>query len=189
VVASSLALAGGGIRSYLDSILTTRVPDPSQRSALVDSLVTSRGLDAATGEATDIVANYPQLQTSLEAHLTLLGRRDTVSASAYLQTARQLTHDGDPLSAAVPAVADSRQRGGAIAWNRRLGARWSRIDGLAALSGDASRESVYQLKLVRTLSPRTTANAGVQHASFSTTLANQPSYRATTVFIGLAHRF
>jgi hypothetical protein len=168
VVASSLGLTSGGIRSYLDSIL-----------------------------ATDIVANYPQLQTSLEAHLTLLGRRDTVSATAYAQTARQLTHDGDPLAAAVPAVADSRQRGGAIAWNRRLGelvsgnvmARWSRIDGLAALSGDASRESVYQLKLVRTLSPRTAASVGAQHARFSTTLAGQPSYRATTVFTGLGHRF
>ncbi|MEO6659569.1 MAG: TIGR03016 family PEP-CTERM system-associated outer membrane protein, partial [Burkholderiaceae bacterium] len=139
---ASLGVLGQGadIRGLLDAILTTRYPDPTVRGELVDNLVTSRGLDTRQQHPVDVVAEYPQLQTSNQVSWTLLGARNTASVTLYTQTLRLLTHDGDPLSLPAGAAADSRQAGGSVQFNRRLtpqlsaGAvvRWSKITGLAA---------------------------------------------------------
>ena len=195
----SLGVLGQGSdsRGFLDAILTTRYPDPAVRAGLVDSLVTSSGLEARTPNPIDVVVDYPQLQTAVKATWVLLRARNTASVTLYAQTTRQLTRDGEPLSFMAGAVADNRQRGGAFQFKRRLtpqfsaeaAARWSKITGLAVAAGDLSEQRSYRLSLMQSLSPRTGVSAGLQHYRFTTTATRQHSYDATLVFVGMSHRF
>jgi len=199
VASSSLGVLGqgGDVRNFLDAILTTRYPDPAARSGVVDNLVTSRGLDTRSAQAIDLVANYPQLITNLQATWAWLSARNTASLAVYSQTTRQLTRDGDPLASAIASGADSRQSGGSVQFNRRLTpqlsanllARWSKINGLAARDGDVSDEKSLRVSVQQELSARTGVSAGVQHTRFTTTVAGQHPYDATLAFVGMSHRF
>lgn len=188
---------GADVRDFLDAILTTRYPDPAARSGVVDSLVTSRGLDTRTTQPVDIVANYPQLLTTVEATWAWLSARNTASLNVYSQTTRQLTRDGDPLAASIASATDNRQTGAAVQFNRRLTphlsanllARWSRIDGLGTRDGDTSEQRSLRLSVLQEISPRTGVSAGVQHTRFTTTVAGRHPYDATLAFIGMSHRF
>lgn len=185
------------LRSLLDGILTTRYPDPETRRGLVDALVTSRGLETRSFDPADVVAEYPQVQTSANATWVILGSRNTATLNVYVQTFRQLTRDGDPLASSTSADSDSRQTGAAFQLSRRLApqvsadavVRWSRVTGLAARTGDVSEETTYRLSLVQFLSPRTGLSAGVQYNRFSTNVSGQNAYDATLAFVGLSHRF
>ena len=196
---SSLGVAGSGsdVRGLLDAILTTRYPDASVRSGLVDNIVSSRGIDTKSQGAVDLVADYPQLQTAVNASWALLGTRNTLTLNLYALTARQLTREGDPLSSAAIANNDTRQAGGSIAFNRRLtrqlsvdlSASWSKITGLAARAGETSDQRMYRFSMQKSLSPRTNVSGGLQRTEFTTTAAGQNSFDATLLFIGMSHRF
>lgn len=195
---SSLGVLGPGadVRGFLDAILTTRHPDPAARAELVETLVTSRGLDTSLQDPIDVVAEYPQLHSAAQIAWTLLGTRNTLSLTLYGQSLRRLTRAGDPLSS-LAAGADSRQHGGSLQFNRRLTPqlaadallRWSRIEGLAERAGDISEERSAQLTLLRHLSPRTSASAGLRHKRFTTTVSGQDPYDATLLLMGMTHRF
>lgn len=195
---TSLGVLGQGsdIRSFLDAILTTRYQDPVVRSGVVDSLVTSRGLDTRASSPTDVVAVYPQLQTSVNATWVLLGTRNTTTLNVYSQSARQLTHDGDLFALQTAAISDSRQVGGSIQFNRRLTpqlaadavVRWAKITGLSARAGEDSDQKTYRLSLTQSISPRTGVSAGIQRTQFTTTAIGQHPFDATLVFVGINHR-
>ena len=196
---SSLGVLGQGtdVRNFLDAILTTRYPDPTVRSGVVDSVVSRRGLDTRPTEAIDLVADYPQLQTTVQLTWVLLVSRNTASLTLYSQTRKRLTWDGDPLSALSTAIADTRQSGSTLQFNRRLTPRltasallrWSKISGLAARDTDKSGDTALRLSLLRELSPRTSVSAGVQRDRFTTNVAGQHSYDATLAFVGMSYRF
>ena len=186
---------GTDLRSALDAILTTRYPDPATRAGVVDGIVSGRGLDTRSTGAVNLVGVYPQLQTSMQASVALLGSRDTLSLAAYALTTRALTRDGDPL-AALSATADNRQRGATFQLEHRLGAQlsatllgnWSRIEGLGA-STDRSVEQTWRLSLLDHLSRRSDLTVALQWNRFDTTAVGQRSFDATLGLVGLIHRF
>jgi uncharacterized protein (PEP-CTERM system associated) len=196
---SSFATLGQGtdLASALNSILTTRYPDPAVRAGIVDGIITSRGLDPRTAGAVNILGDYPQWQTAAQGALTLLGAVDTLSLSAYSLTTRALTRDGDPLAGLGAAVADTRQRGAALQFEHRLGpqvsvalaATWSRIEGLSASASDLSTEQTWRASVLRHLSPRSDLTVAIQWYRFTTNVVGRPSFDATLGLVGLNHRF
>jgi uncharacterized protein (PEP-CTERM system associated) len=188
--------AGSNLRPYLDSILTTRHPDPTVRSGLVDSLIGSRALNIRVPQPISTVAGYAQLESSARATWVLLGVRNTGSVTIYAQTRRQLTHDNEPAPDAS-ARSDTRQVGASFQFSRRLTPQvsavalveWSRIAGLAARSGELTEELAQRFTLRRSLSPRTSVSAGVQHQVFDSNADGQHPFKATSVFTGLNHTF
>lgn len=189
--------SGADVRNFLDAILTTRYPDPATREGVVDQVVASRGLDTRSPGAVDIVANYPQLVTNVQADWTWLSARNAASLILYAQTRTRLSREGDPLASSTLSTTDSRQSGGSVQFSRRLTpqltanllARWSKVKGVAAREGDVSDERTLRLAMRQALSPRTTAFAGVEHTRFSTTVAGYHDYSATLAFVGMSHRF
>jgi uncharacterized protein (PEP-CTERM system associated) len=189
--------SGADVRNFLDAILTTRYPDPATREGVVDQVVASRGLDTRSPGAVDIVANYPQLVTNVQADWTWLSARNAASLILYAQTRTRLSREGDPLASSTLSTTDSRQSGGSVQFSRRLTpqltanllARWSKVKGVAAREGDVSDERTLRLSMRQALSPRTTAFAGVEHTRFSTTVAGYHDYSATLAFVGMSHRF
>lgn len=199
MASSSLGVLGqgGDVRNFLDSILTTRYPDPTTRAGVVDNLVTSRGLDTRAAQGIDLVANYPQLMTKAQVTWAWLSARNAASLVFYSQTTKQLTRDGDPFSSTLASAIDNRQIGGSLQFNRNLTpqlsanamARWSRINGLETSGGDLSDEKVLRVSVQQNVSPRTAFSAGIQHTRFMTTVVGKRSYDATLAFVGMSHRF
>ncbi len=198
---SSLALrtstSAGDLRSYLDAILTTRYPNVGLRELAVDRLVRDHGLDSRALTASTIVADYPQVQTSATAHLALLGRRDAVTVTVYVQSARLMTHGDDPVKAVGAVSEDNRQVGASVQWSHRLGpqlsadavVRRSRIAGLADRKNDLSNEILYRVGLLRRVTDQYAVSASIQHNRFDTNVASRTSFQATTLMLGASYRF
>lgn len=189
--------AGADLKSFLDAILTTRYPDPAQRAELINDITFSRGLQNVLPAAIDVATGYPQLQTGATATWVLLGRRNSMSFSVYRETRRQLTESGRDSVELPGVISDSRQTGGAVEFNRRLSrvmslsavVRRSSIDGLAAREGDHTGDTSLRLGIHQELSLRTGFSAALQHRRVSSNVDAVPSYRETSVFAGLSHRF
>ena len=188
---------GADLRSALDAILTTRYPDAAARSGVVDGIVSSSSLNPDTAGAVNIIGDYPQLQTAAQVELTLLGTLNTLKLTVYGLTTRALTRDGEPLQAPSPTDADTRQRGGTLQFEHRIGPQlsaalqgsWSRIAGLGAGAVDRSNEQTWRVSVLRHLSPRSDFSVGVQWYRFTTTAAGLQSFDATLALVGLSHRF
>lgn len=191
------AAEGQNLTQFLDAILTTRFPDPVQRAALVQSLITSRGLQTTLASAINVLADYAQLRTGGDVSIVYLSPRDTVSLSFFAQSVRQLSRaDGaDILQSAISA--DSKQYGSQIEANRRLtpdstltlALRWARIDGLGLRKNDSTRDTSYQLTWTRSLSPRTDVSLGALNRRMKTNVANGTSSNEYALLVGMTHRF
>ncbi|MEQ1686692.1 MAG: TIGR03016 family PEP-CTERM system-associated outer membrane protein [Burkholderiaceae bacterium] len=189
--------AGADLSAFLSSILTTRYPNPAERSAFVSNLVASRGLNTNVPGAIDIMANYAQLQNRASASWVLLGPRNTVTLSVYRQTLRQLTRADSVIAGMTPAGSDNQQTGATLSFNRRLtpqmsaelNSTLSKIRGLALREGDVTDQQTHRMSLSRSMSPRSTVSMGLQYTKFDTTLIGLDSYTAIAAFVGLNHRF
>ena len=196
---STLGTLGQGtdLRDLLNAILTTRYPDPAARQTVVDGIISSRGLNPQLAGAVNVVGDYPQLQTTSQVALSVLGRLDTLSLTAYGITSRALQRRGDPLAGAQLAVSDNRQRGGTVQFSHRMtreltaqaSASWSRIEGLGVNAGELSNQSNYLLGVSDVLSPKSRLTVALQWNRFTTNVAGQHSLDATLALIGLDHRF
>ena len=189
--------AGADLSAFLGSILTTRYPNPAERSVFVDNLISSRGLTTSVPGTIDIMANYAQLQNRASGTWVLLAARNTVTLSLYRQTLRQITRSDSLIAGLAPAGSDNQQTGATLSFNRRLTPQMSmdltstlsRIRGLALREGDLTDQQTYRLALVRSMSPRSTLSVGLQYTKFDTTLIGLDSYTAAAAFVGLNHRF
>lgn len=189
--------AGADLNVFLNSILITRYPNPAERTAFVNNLVSTRGLSTSLPGAIDIMANYAQLQNRASGTWVFLGARNTVTLSVYRQTLRQLTREGSVIIGMAPAGSDNQQTGATLALNRRLTPQMSmdltstlsKIRGLALREGDVTDQQTHRFALTRSMSARSTLSMGLQYSKFDTTLIGLDSYAATAVFVGLNHRF
>jgi uncharacterized protein (PEP-CTERM system associated) len=191
------ATEGQNLTEFLDAILTTRFPDPIERAKLVESLITSRGLDSTLAGALNTLADYAQLRTGGDIGFVLLGPRDALSWSMYASSLRQLKRsDGQDILQGNFA-ADSRQYGTQLEYNRRLSptasmvaaVRWSRIDGVGVRKNDSTSDTTYRLSWTQGLSPRSEFSLGAQIRRVRTNVNLGSSFDDSSLFTGLAHRF
>jgi uncharacterized protein (PEP-CTERM system associated) len=189
--------ASGSLPAFLDSILTSRYPDPAQRAALVGEMVNTRGMQTSLQGTAGTVGDYAQLVNGTDATMVLLGSRNMVAISVYHQTLTQLTRTEDANQFPGSGTSDNRQLGATLGFNRRLtpnmsadfAVQWSRIEGLAARSGDVTSESSFRLAVVRNTAPRTSISLGAQYRKSDTNVTGLTSFEEGTAFAGLAHRF
>lgn len=187
----------GGLESFLDAILTTRNPLAVARGAMVSELVSSRGMQGSLASASLAGADYAQLRSAADLTWVYLGTRTSLTVSIYGQTLRRLAREDGSAVAPGIADADNRQRGASFGWNRKLtpvmsidtGVGWSRIEGLVLRAGDRTREGTLRANLVRNLTARTTASAGLLVRRVASNATNVSSFDETALFIGLGHRF
>jgi uncharacterized protein (PEP-CTERM system associated) len=185
---------GGDVRTLLDGILSTRVPEADERRALVDSLIADRGLTTRLARPVEWFAAYPQLASTASVSALLHGVRNTTSLSAFRRTVVALNRDDAVVP--IPAVDDSRQTGVGLRWSRRLstrldaetGLQWTRVEGLGLRQGETSDVKVVRMAVTQRLTPHTQASGGVQYLRTNASGAGRLPYDATTIFFGLKHR-
>lgn len=191
------AASGDTLGDFLDAILTTRFPDPTQRAALVDGLLASRGLPSELARALELLAGYAQLNTGGTATIAYLSPRTTASLTVYAQSLRQLTAaDAMPVVTAL-RTDDARQAGLELNVSYLLGrdsristrGRWLQFRGLGLRDGERTSDRDMRIFWTVNLSLRTEVSFGPYWRSVTTNSANSASFRETAAQAVLSHRF
>jgi uncharacterized protein (PEP-CTERM system associated) len=191
--AESVSLGGAGdVSSVLDAALTTRNPDPEARARLVRDLIDRLGLPAQLTGPIEVFADYAQLAHTASVTLSYIGRITTVSLTGYSWTFERLTRGPDPLGLAPD---DSKQHGGEVSINRRLGPLstldltlgMSRIQGVGPRAGQSTRDRWARAVFNYQLAPNAWMDVGLRRQLVDSSLVS--SAQETGGFAGLRYRF
>lgn len=189
-----LGAAGDDTTSLLDGILTTRYPNPAERTTVVEGLIRQLSLPGTLVGPVEFYSSYAQLQTNLSATAFFYGRLTTAAATVFARKRVRLVDLEDVLAPAT-LDSDNLQSGAEIDVSRRLspvlsadaGLRYSRVKGLGPRAGQASRDAAVRFGFTRLLTVNTRVSAGLRYQSVRSTVAASSS---ETAFVGsLLHRF
>lgn len=189
-----LGAAGDNMSTLLDGILTTRYPDPTQRTTVVNDLIRQLNLPGTLVGPVEFYSGYAQLQSNLSATAFFYGRLTTASATVFARKRVRLVDLEDVLAPAT-LDSDNLQSGAEFDVTRRLtpvlsldgGLRYSKVKGLGVRAGQATRDAAVRVGFTRLLTPSTRLSAGVRYQSVSSTVTN-PS-NETAIVGSLLHRF
>lgn len=185
--------AGASVAGLLDGLLTTRIPNPIDRSTAVNRLITERGLPSKLSQATEFFDQTPQLVRNGAVSLVLLGVRHSVALSLFSRASEELRRDGD-LTLGLSA-GDFRQRGGSAVLTRRLSPTMtlslaldrSQTNGLGLSSGDHTDEWRARSDLGVALGPRTQLTIGLGRSLVRSNRVG--NYDETRAQVGLMQNF
>jgi uncharacterized protein (PEP-CTERM system associated) len=177
------------------AMLTTRVPDETERQQLVNALMSRRQLSGqlpASGDVYDVQARMSQ-QTA--GRLALMGRRDILTLAGGLNRSKPLSWD--QASEALLTGNQTKEYYFDAQLNHQLtpdatlavGARWTQASSYQLLTDTLtlSRDFSWRMNYNISLSPRTTATLGVRRQ-----IAHNPSPSSsneTAGVVGVLHRF
>jgi uncharacterized protein (PEP-CTERM system associated) len=193
-----LRLPPGNTTALIDGIFAARIPDPNQRRAAVEQFMTANGTPAFLANSLAFYTQRVYVREGFDASVALLGKRNSITFTAFAAESTDLPADalGIP-SDALLAARQIRQRGfGAYAQHSltpltSIGASATRVYSREdqPLEID-SRNDNFNLTLTHTVSPKTTTFAGVSVTRFDSDEPGFiPNQDATSVFVGLNHRF
>jgi uncharacterized protein (PEP-CTERM system associated) len=141
---------------YLDTLFSSRFPDPVARQKAVEEFIARTGLPPSLNTPTDVFVNQLFLQKRSNASVGLLGVRNVLIANVFRQTIEGLVGD-----VVLPAAPDSSiQTGTSFLWNWRitardawnLGAAFSRNE--LPNTGEISNLTYVTMGLTRQFQPR-----------------------------------
>jgi uncharacterized protein (PEP-CTERM system associated) len=186
-------VAGADVVSLLDSLLTTRIPNPVERAAAVDRLVQERGLPAQLPQATELVDQTPQLVRNGQVSMVMLGVRHSVALGLYSRSAQELKREDDLNLGLSPS--DFRQRGATAILSRRLTPTMtlglevarSATRGQGASSGDYLNEWRVRTDLSIAVSSRTRLSVGLGRQLVESNRAG--NYGESRALVGLMQNF
>lgn len=180
----------------LDSILTTRVPDPIERAQAVQELMATTGLPPSLGQPVAVYSPRVDLQMLHTLSVGLLGARNSLVADVYYLSREGITATGERLPSPLGLFTDETQRGASLTYSRRLARAtavnatllWQRTEGVAFLTTQAETDQwTSRVQYNVQLRPRTTAFAGARYVVYDSNVF--PDYNEAMVFVGLFHRF
>jgi len=191
-----LTLPPGNAAELLDAIFAARIPDPLERQAAVEQFLRASGTPDFLASSLAFYTQQIFLQERLEGSVGILGRRNSVTLTAFRS---QTTSLSDSAGAALPEVFlfgnRVKQQGFGLRFNHRvtpfttLGASATRTNARQEEpSSLGSRNDNLSLSLNQTVSRKTTVFAGLSLSSFSSD-APSADRDARSAFVGLHHRF
>ncbi len=187
--------AGSNVSQLLNSVFSSRVPDPVQRQALVDQVIRNRGLPGQLSSPVVLFSQQITVVESFAASYGILGARNSILFTAY----RSKDTPVEDLDSALPPQflqdlnQDSTQVGANVAFSHSLtptvglgvDAYWYRTT--SNEGGETTRQYGADARISRALSVLTTLFGGVRVQSLSSNIS--PGYREFAVFVGMTHSF
>src|SRR5262252_5237656 len=186
----------------LDAAFTTRYPDPSERTRVVNSVIANQGLPSSLTAPTSLSSQRVSVVTSRNAQIVVTGVRNSIVFAAYSLRTEDLQNSvfGTSLNVIQDggSVTISHQATTLTAIN--LTGNYRRDRGFGPNDGQKSYQRGVQLQVTRQLAPKTTAYAGVRWQNFDSNAlgggvplpgAELPYERANehAALLGLSHRF
>jgi uncharacterized protein (PEP-CTERM system associated) len=190
------ALPGGAnVAGFLNSLLLSKVPDPTQRQSLVDQIIRARGLpETLTGPVT-LLTQQVMLVEQATATFGILGARNSIFFNVY--HSRQEPIEGSELSeinGVLVGVNNNTQNGVGVVWSHQLAgnmtlttsADWSHtVDNVEPHV--STRLGTIRTLMSTALSPYTSVYAS---ARFQDSRSNAfGSYREMAVIVGASYIF
>jgi uncharacterized protein (PEP-CTERM system associated) len=186
--------ATDNVAALLDSILTTRFPNPVDRAKQVQDLINSRGLPSSIPSTLQIIEARLSRTNTVSATLALLGARSSLAASVYHSEIRDLLDTGS-LAVDDPNT-NNRRVGAALTYALRLSpdvsgsltVDYSRIDAVApsTVTGQSKQGSMRGEIGVR-LAPKSSLRFGAEYRKLASTLV--PPGSEALVSVELDHTF
>jgi len=186
--------ATDNVAALLDSILTTRFPNPVDRAKQVQDLINSRGLPSSIPSTLQIIEARLSRTNTVSATVAFLGVRSSLAASVYRSEIRDLLDSGS-LAADDPTT-NNRRVGASLAYALRLSPTvtgslivdYSRIDTLepATVSGH-SKQGAVRGELGMRIGPKSSLRFGAEYRKLASTLV--PSGNEALASVELAHTF
>ena len=116
------ALPGGvDVAGFLNSLLLSKVPDPTQRQSLVDQIIHARGLPATLTAPVTLLTRQVTLVEQATATFGILGARNSILFNVY--HSRQEPVEGAELSeinGILVSLNNNTQNGVGIVWSHQL---------------------------------------------------------------------
>jgi uncharacterized protein (PEP-CTERM system associated) len=182
------------VAALLDSILTTRVPDPADRASQVQNLISRLGLPASTTTVIPILAPRLSVVENASLGLAYVGVRNTIALTLGGARTRDALEEG-PLATDSP-LTNNLQRYATLAYTLRmtptvtagLTVTYSHVVSLdTATSAATTKDGSVRAQLAVQLTPKATALFAAQQRKLVSNV--NPSGHGTSVLAALNHRF
>jgi uncharacterized protein (PEP-CTERM system associated) len=187
--------AGGNVQALLESLFSSKVPDPLQRQLLIDRIIRERGLPDVLAGPVTLFNERVTLAESQSATFGILGARHTVFFVVFRSRNRPV--GGSDATEAIDRlgnISDSTQTGASVVLTRQMASdlTWATSMTLSrATSNQEPHETTeqYQLSstLARSLSPSTSIYGGARVQESRSEIA--AGYREFAVFFGVSYTF
>jgi uncharacterized protein (PEP-CTERM system associated) len=182
------------VAALLDSLLTTRTPDPAQRASQVQDIISRQGLPASTTTVIPILAPRLSVVENITLGTTYLGVRNTLALTLGATRTRDALEEG-PL-ATDSSLTNNLQKFVTLAYTLRmtptttagLTVSYSRIDSLdTATTTGTTKDGSVRAHLAIQLTPKATALFGAQQRKLVSTVSL--SGHETLAFAAIDQRF
>ncbi len=197
--------ATNDLAALLDAAFTTRIPDPTERSRVVQDLMAREGLPNNLTSETRLFTNLISLVTSANASVTFIGVRNSLAFAVFSSKSEQLQDSVfTPLSCSNSPTTtclvtqNVSQQGLTLTYSHQLSALTAanltgsivRSKGIGPDTGTQSKQRSVQGQVTRQLAPKTSAFAGVRLQKFDSNVPGVPTDLTEHAgFVGLSHRF
>jgi uncharacterized protein (PEP-CTERM system associated) len=186
--------AGGNVSGLLNDLLTTRIPDPTQRQTAVNQLISERGLPQVLGSPVNLYTQQILLQENASVSIGLLGVKSAIFLTAFNQRNEPISGSGNVLPPLLSFGNNNTQRGAGITWSYGLTPYTSLVTSAGigktvSNSGPAvSTEDLFvRVGMNWKVSPLTTVTAGARYQAQNADV--QGDYNEAAVFAGFAYTF
>jgi uncharacterized protein (PEP-CTERM system associated) len=112
--------AGSSIVALLNQLLLASIPDPVQRQAYIDQLISSGSVPQLTSGAVNLFTQQVLLQEQASASVGLIGARNTVYFTVFRTHSEPVAGAGIPLEGLVSSIGNNTQTGGSVVWTQKL---------------------------------------------------------------------
>jgi uncharacterized protein (PEP-CTERM system associated) len=186
--------ATDNVAAALDSILTTRFPNPVDRAKQVQDLINSRGLPSSIPVGISIIAPRVSINNTVSGTAALLGSTSSVALSVFRTVLRD-AFDSAFLSTGT-AITNNRQVGGSIAYSRRLSPRatatvlvdYSRIEALdEVVGGGRTQQGGVRVQVSLQVAPKSYTRFGAQYRKLGSGVV--AGGEESLAFVELDHAF
>lgn len=190
------AAAGGTVQELLNAMLTSRIPNDTERAKAVSDIIAQRNLPQQLGATRDVYDLNAQLRQATTVRASIMGLRTTLLMSAGQIQSRPLAGDG--FSALLGNGNHTREQYLDVLANHRLtplstvsvGLRVSRARSSNTLmaTDTVTRDIGQRLSVSTLLTPHTQLAWGVKHLQTRDDTSGS-SITENVVSAGLEHRF
>ena len=194
---AAFTLPPGSTAATLDSIFTSRIPDPTARQAAVQQFIQQNALPEFLGAPQSFYTQQIFLQQPIVASFGILGVRNTITFTASRTFFQRLS---GATAAPVPDVF----RFSSEFVTYLVGVNWShKLTGITTMNlyGSwvrtnnqqptvfTSTQELVRLTLNTRLSPKTDGYVGARYTIFHSDAAGSFDYNEAAIFAGITHRF
>jgi uncharacterized protein (PEP-CTERM system associated) len=185
--------ATDNVAALLDTLFTTRFPNPADRAKQVQLFMAQQGLPTSTVRPVNLLSQRLSLATTARGTVALIGARSSALLGLYYVRVVDAPDAGELATGRI--INNNVQRGVDLTLTHRLAPTisasmvfdLSRIEALASVASDRTTQGGVRASVRVQLAPRSAASFGASARKLASNVT--PAGKQVSVFAGLEHGF